>query len=87
VFAGPSLAFKLNADATGEFLGMSEDQDIDDDVESFDFGLVIDAGIEVGRLTFDGRYTWGLSNINSDPAQDDVDVKNRVFSLLVGFRF
>jgi Outer membrane protein beta-barrel domain len=87
VFAGPSLAFKLNADATGEFLGTSSDQGIDDEVEGFDFGLVIGAGIEAGRLTFDGRYTWGLSNINSDPAQDEVDVKNRVFSLLIGFRF
>lgn len=87
VFAGPSLAFKLNAETTGEFLGISSDQDIDDEVEGFDFGLVIGAGIEAGRLTFDGRYTWGLSNINSDPAQDDVNVKNRVFSLLVGFRF
>ncbi len=87
VFAGPSLAFKLNADATGEFLGTSSDQDIDDDVESFDFGLVIGAGIEAGHFTFDGRYSWGLTNINSAPQQDDTAVKNRVFSLLVGFRF
>jgi hypothetical protein len=87
LFAGPSLAFKLNAETTGEFLGISEDQDIDDEVESVDFGLVIGAGIEAGALTFDGRYTWGLTNINADPARDDVDVKNRVFSILVGFRF
>jgi Outer membrane protein beta-barrel domain len=87
LFGGPSLAFKLNAEATGEFLGVSEDQDIDDDVESFDFGLVLGAGIDAGRLTFDGRYTWGLMNIAATPFEDDVQVKNRVFSLLIGFRF
>jgi hypothetical protein len=87
LFAGPSLAFKLNAEATGEFLGISEDQDIDDEVESVDFGLVIGAGIDSGRLTFDGRYTWGLMNIADTPVEDDVQVKNRTFSLLIGFRF
>lgn len=87
LFAGPSLAFKLNAEATGEFLGVSEDQDIDDEVEGFDFGLVIGAGIEAGRITLDGRYTWGLSSVNTMPEEDEAQVKNRVFSILVGFRF
>jgi hypothetical protein len=87
LFAGPSLAFKLNAEATGEFLGVSEDQDIDDEVEGFDFGLVIGAGIEAGRITLDGRYTWGLSSVNTMPEEDEAKVKNRVFSILVGFRF
>jgi hypothetical protein len=87
LFGGPSLAFKLNAEATGEFLGGSEDQDIDDDVESFDFGLVLGAGIDAGHLTFDGRYTWGLTSIANTPVENDVQVKNRTFSLMIGFRF
>lgn len=87
LFAGPSLAFKLNAETTGEFLGISSDQDIDDDVEGFDFGVVIGAGLEAGHVTLDGRYTWGLSSINADPESQDVKVKNRVFSILAGFRF
>jgi hypothetical protein len=87
LFAGPSLAFKLDAEVNGEFFGTSEDDDIDDEVESFDFGLVIGAGIEAGRLSLDGRYTWGLTNLANVPDDDDVTVKNRVFSILVGFRF
>ena len=87
LFGGPSLAFKLNAEVTGEFLGISADQDIDDEIESFDFGLLLGAGIDSGRLTFDGRYTWGLRNIAATEVEDDVQVKNRAFSLLIGFRF
>jgi Outer membrane protein beta-barrel domain len=52
LFAGPSLAFKLNAEATGEFLGVSEDEDISDEVEAFDFGLLILVGF---------RF-WGVSS-------------------------
>ena len=49
---------------------------------------MIGAGIEAGHFTLDGRYTWGLSSVNPAPRkQDDTKVKNRVFSLLVGFRF
>ncbi|HEX2339249.1 MAG TPA: outer membrane beta-barrel protein [Vicinamibacterales bacterium] len=67
-------------------MDVSEDQDIDDDVESFDFGLVLGAGIDASRLTFDGRYTWGLTSIANTPVEDDVQVKNRTFSLMIGFR-
>jgi hypothetical protein len=51
------------------------------------FGFVIGAGLEAGHLTLDGRYMWGLSNINADPLSPDVKVKNRVFSIRAGFRF
>jgi Outer membrane protein beta-barrel domain len=87
LFAGPSPAFKLNAEVTGEFFDISSDQDIDDEIETFDFGLVIGAGIEIGHVTLDGRYTWGLSDLNADPESPEVEVRNRVFSILVGFRF
>lgn len=55
-------------------------------MESFDFGLVLGAGIDASRLTFDGRYTWGLTSIANTPVEDDVQVKNRTFSLMIGFR-
>ncbi len=67
-FGGPSLAFKVSANATADFGGGSVSDDISDEIESFDFGLVFGAGWEAGRLSIDGRYTWGLSRINVDEA-------------------
>lgn len=86
VFAGPSFAFKRNAEATGEFPGVSDGQDIDDAIAAFDFGFVIGAGIESRGIVFDGRYTRGLRNVNAQPRQDDANFKHRVFSIMVGFR-
>ena len=37
-------------------------------------------------VVLDGRYTWGLSNINADP-EDNQKVKNRVFTVSVGVMF
>jgi hypothetical protein len=85
LFGGPSLAFKVSANATADFGGGSVSDDISDEIESFDFGLVFGAGWEAGRLSIEGRYTWGLSRINVDQA--DPQTMHRVIAVLAGVRF
>jgi hypothetical protein len=86
VFGGPSLGFKMRAHATGDFAEDGDDEDIGDDVETFDFGMVVGAGVDFGKLTLDARQSWGLSDINKDP-NDDEKVKTRTFSVMLGIRF
>lgn len=87
LFGGPSLGLNLSADARGEFFGSEQEEDISDEVTTFDFGIVIGAGFEVGRFTIDGRYTWGLTNINDSVSDPELTVHNRAFAILAGFRF
>lgn len=85
-FAGPSVGLKLRSNLTATFEGETEDEDIDDDVEAVDFGLVVGAGLDFGRFTVDGRYAWGLRNVLSvEP--EEMEIKNRVFSIMAGVRF
>ena len=86
VFAGPSFGVRLRAHSTGTFEGQTSDEDISDQVKRGDVGLVAGAGLDFGRLTIDGRETWGMSDINkeNDP---ELKIKNRVFSVMVGVRF
>jgi hypothetical protein len=86
VFGGPSLGFKMRAHGTGDFADNGDDQDVGDDVETFDFGMIVGAGVDVGHLTLDARQNWGLSNVNKDPG-DDEKVKTRTFSVMLGIRF
>jgi hypothetical protein len=86
VFGGPSLGFRVRARSSGSFEGETSSEDISDDVERFDLGMTAGAGVDLGRLTIDGRYTWGLSNLNKDES-DELEIKNRVFSVMVGVRF
>lgn len=83
-FAGPSFGIRVRARAKGDFEGETSDEDISDDIERLDMGLVVGAGIDIGHLTIDGRYSWGLSDVFKD---DEVKVKNRVLSIMAGFRF
>ncbi|GAH00873.1 unnamed protein product, partial [marine sediment metagenome] len=92
LFAGPVLALKLSGKMKAEYAGESVEEDIEDeDMKSTDFGLVIGAGLDfglgvsgMGKLTVDIRYSLGLSTISTFEGDD---VKNGVFSLMVGFSF
>jgi hypothetical protein len=85
LFAGPSLGFKLSAKTESEFGDLTTKDDISEDIESFDYGVVFGAGWEAGRLSIDGRYTWGLSNISV--REDDPNTQHRVIAVLAGVRF
>jgi Outer membrane protein beta-barrel domain len=86
-FAGPSIGLRLRARVTAEtFDSETEDEDIADDVKGFDFGVVAGAGVNFGRFTLDGRYTWGLNNLNS-LEDDEMKLRNRGFSIMAGVRF
>lgn len=86
VVAGPSMAFRLRARNRIAFGGSTEEFDLDDDVESFDLGIVGGVGVDVSRWVVDARYTHGLSDIDTD-SSDDVRMRNRVFSVSAGIRF
>lgn len=85
LFVGPSFGFKVRARAKGEADGSEASEDIGEDVESFDVGFILGAGYQSPRVFLDGRFQWGLSNLNKVEA-DVTEMKNRVFSILLGFR-
>ena len=90
LFVGPSLAIKLSGRAKVEYAGESEEADIED-LKSTDFGLVFGGGVDFalgqGKLTVDARYTLGLTTTREPEDGEEVDVKNGVISIMVGYFF
>jgi hypothetical protein len=84
--AGAAPAFKLSARTTVEFEGQRVTRDTPDDFYSVDVGLVGGVGVEIGRAQLDARYTHGLRHINTDDNGDEDRVRNRVFSVTLGYR-
>jgi hypothetical protein len=90
VFAGPSLDFKLSAKQEMDFLGESEEEDISDEVEDFEFAVVFGGGIELGPLLLEARWSEGLTNLakaDGDESDEIPDLKSRTYLFLLGFRF
>lgn len=89
---GPQVGFNVSAKAEGDRTLISGEGDSQvltsyeediDDVETVDFGLNIGAGYELPMgLNFGLRYTHGLTDIVKD-----VDMKNSVIALGIGYSF
>ena len=85
VLAGPSFNFNIRAKGTEEG---EADEDFKDEIEPFEFGLVIGAGFYGSILIVEGRYQEGLTNVaKSSFIDDDESYRNRSFAALVGIRF
>lgn len=87
VFAGPVPAMNIRARVNAKFAGESQEETLDN-VMGVDVGLAAGAGIEVpwgkGRITFDARYTAGLTTLSKEA---DDDIRNGALSFLLGYMF
>ena len=86
VFGGPSIGVLLRARSSASFGGTSFEENVKDQVKSTDFGLVGGLAYHRGRFVVDGRYSWGLTDIDKETG-DGVEIRNRGISFLAGWKF
>lgn len=91
IFGGPYVGVRVSAKrqisaaANGVTNGVREDMSAE--VQRFDWGMVAGAGIHRGqRLVIDGRYAWGLTEINTDTSLG-IRFRSRVLTVMAGIRF
>lgn len=68
--AGAYAAYLLSADIDG--------QDIKEILKDGDFGVILGAGVKLGNIRLDARYSLGLANISDF---EESDLKNAVLTL------
>jgi hypothetical protein len=86
VYAGPTVGVRVRAKSRATFGAASLEEDASDAVTRTDVAIVGGLEYHRGRLLFDGRYSWGLSDV--DREQDDtIEIRNRGISLMAGWRF
>ena len=86
LLVGPSINFNVSAKVESADDAGSTEDDVKEDVNGTEFGLVVGAGVTIGNFLVEGRYIAGLSNI-ADRPQNDESVRNRGFAFLAGVRF
>ena len=88
--AGPGFNFRTKTEATDtEFNGVpgpDGDEDLKDQTSAFDFSVLVGARWAKGNVGFEGRYDYGLTNLNKDE-EEDFEVKTRAFTVLVKIYF
>jgi hypothetical protein len=86
VVGGVVPAFKLSARSKVSFQGEERSHDARDDFKPLDLGLAGGLGVEFGPASIEARYTHGVTHINEDDNGEGDRIKNRVFTVTVGFR-
>ncbi|MBA4055358.1 MAG: hypothetical protein C0490_11650 [Marivirga sp.] len=84
---GPQIGFLTSAESEDYNVttGQITTEDIKDDLNSTDFSLALGVGWDLPfGLSVDGRYNWGLSDINSGATVGSV--KNQVWQFSVGYK-
>ena len=91
VMAGPTIGFNLSAEGETRWDGESETEDIKDETKSIDFGLGFGGGIYMPAgnnfIFVEARYALGLTNINDDPDNPDIDIKTKGIQIFAGITF
>lgn len=92
LFVGPSFAYELGCTYDVFPDGASDPVDCREaglQTRSLDIGIAFGADVEIplgsGHLVVDGRGVVGLSSF--DDSEADLDFRNRILALMVGYRF
>ena len=80
---GPQFGFLTSADV--------DDESVKDELKKTDFSLALGVGWDLPLgITLDGRYNWGLSDINDSVGQGSGasvgTIKNQVWQVSVGWK-
>lgn len=81
-YAGPQISMKVSAKVGASVEGESADMDVSDGVKTFSFGATAGAGVQIDKITIEGRYTMGLSSIHEG---DSVSIG--AFTFLLGISY
>jgi len=95
VYAGPYGAILLSSQVVQEMSwgGETEEEttDIYEDTNVFDWGFVLGAGIDLGKINIDARYNVGCTDVFKKmelyEEEYQLDAKNASFTLSVGVTF
>lgn len=92
IFSGPYLGmnvinrYKTTDDVKDfyELLDLEPEGEYED-VKTLDFGLVFGLGVDIGRILIEGSFSLGLTT--TDDSAFEFDLKNRVLTIMLGYRF
>jgi len=90
VFGGPAFAFEVGCEAGNDAVTIDCDEDGADlfDRKKTDVGIAAGAGLEFamgpGSILLEGRYTWGLTNLNESDNESE-SLKNRSAFFAAGY--
>lgn len=84
--AGIQPGFRTKGELEGNIAGNKISVDAGQLFKDVDFSIPVGLSYEVSSFVLDARYNWGLTKV-FDTSKLDVDTKNSVFQITLGYKF
>lgn len=86
IMAGPSASIVTNTTITTDDSNNLTDPIQDSDIEDMLWGFNIGAGVDVLMFTLDVRYQMGLNEVIKSVEEFDINSKNNIFAVSLGWK-
>ena len=89
ILAGPQFSYLMSSKTKYDLGGMSssQQQDLDDNNNRATLGLSAGIDFTVESFLISARGSWDLSKVNKDNSTSDINYKNQLFQVTLGYRF
>lgn len=87
ILAGPQFSYLLSSKYELGSLSASNENDLEDDNNRATIGLSAGVDFTIENFLISARGSWDLSKMNKDNNTSDINYKNQLFQVTLGYRF
>ena len=87
ILAGPQFSYLLSSKYELGSLSSTNENDLEDDNNRATIGLSAGVDFTIENFLISARGSWDLSKMNKDNNTSDINYKNQLFQVTLGYRF
>lgn len=87
LLVGPQLSYLLSTKYEIDGLSLVDEEDLEDENNRATFGISAGVDFTVQNFLISARGSWDLSKFNKDNTTSDINYKNQLFQITLGYRF
>lgn len=87
ILAGPQFSYLLSTKYELNGFSAIDEEDLDDNNNKATVGISAGVDIEVQNFLISARGSWDLNKVNKDNSTSDINYKNQLFQITLGYKF
>ena len=87
ILAGPQFSYLLSTKYELNGFSAIDEEDLDDNNNRATLGISAGVDFTVQNFLISARGSWDLSKVNKDNSTSDINYKNQLFQVTLGYRF
>lgn len=87
ILAGPQFSYLLSTKYELNGFSAIDEEDLDDNNNKATVGISAGVDFEVQNFLISARGSWDLSKVNKDNSTSNINYKNQLFQITLGYKF